>query len=44
MTDVHGIRPDPAKAEAIQQFKQPTNVKELHKVLGMANHLNPELG
>ena len=29
MIDSRGVRPDPAKVEAIQQFKQPTNVKEL---------------
>ena len=40
MIDGRGVRPDPAKVEAIQQFKQPTNVKELRRFLGMANHLN----
>ena len=40
MTDGQGIRPDPTKVEAIQQFKQLANVKELCQFLGMANHLN----
>ena len=40
MIDGQGIRPDPTKIEAIQQFKQPSNVKELCRFLGMANHLN----
>ena len=39
LIDSQGVRPDPAKVEAIQQFKQPTNIKELRRFLGMANHL-----
>ena len=38
--DGEGVRPDPTKVKAIQQFQQPTNVKELHRFLGMANHLS----
>ena len=40
MTDGQGVRPDPTKVDIIQQFKQPANVKELRRFLGMANHLN----
>ena len=40
MIDDQGVRPDPAKVEAIQQFKQPITVKELCRFLGMPNHLN----
>ena len=40
MIDGQGVRPDPTKVEAIQQFKQPTNGKELRRFLGMANHLS----
>ena len=40
MINDQGVRSDPAKVVAIQQFKQPTNVKELRWFLGMANHLN----
>ena len=40
LIDGHGVRPDPAKVKAIQQFKQPTTVKELRRFLGMANHLS----
>ena len=39
LIDSQGVRPDLAKVEAIQQFKQPTNIKESHRFLGMANHL-----
>ena len=38
--DGQGIKPDPAKVEAIQQFKQPTNVKEVRQFLGITNHLS----
>ena len=40
MINGQGVRPDPTKVEAIQQFMQPANVKELCHFLGMANHLN----
>ena len=37
--DCDGIRPDPSKVAAIQLMKEPTNVKELRCLLGMANRL-----
>ena len=36
-----GVRPDPAKVEAIQQIKRPTNVKELQSFLGLVTYLGP---
>jgi len=37
--DSDGIRPDSSKVTAIQNMKEPTNVKELRRLLDMANHL-----
>ncbi len=34
-----GIRPDPAKVEAVKKFLQPANVAELRSLLGMAGQL-----
>ena len=31
-------RPDPSKVAAIHLMKEPTNVKELRRLLGMTNH------
>ena len=38
--DANGISPDPAKTEAIQKKKAPTNVSELRRLMGMINQLN----
>ena len=35
--DSSGIRPDPAKLDAINRFPPPTNITELQRFLGMAN-------
>nr|KAG5700450.1 hypothetical protein BaRGS_010363 [Batillaria attramentaria] len=37
--DSAGIRPDPAKIEAIQNYPAPSNVTELQRFLGMLNQL-----
>ena len=37
--DSSGIRPDPAKLDAIKRFPPPTNITELQRFLGMANQL-----
>ena len=31
--------PDPEKIETIQKLENPTNKQELHRMLGMVNHL-----
>ena len=38
--DANGISPDPAKTEAIQKMRPPTNVPELRRLMGMINQLN----
>ena len=35
-----GIKPDPRKLQAIQEIKQPSNVTELSRFLGMINQLS----
>ena len=35
-----GIKPDPRKLQAIQEIKQPSNVTELRRFLGMINQLS----
>ena len=37
--DGNGIRPDPQKLEAIQNYPAPTNVTELQRFMGMVNQL-----
>ena len=37
--DGTGIQADPEKITAITQFPEPTNIPELQRFLGMANHL-----
>ena len=39
LVDKQGIRADPNKVKAIQQMKEPKNVTELHRFLGMINQL-----
>ena len=39
LIDKQGIRTDPNKVKAIQQMKEPKNVTELHRFLGMINQL-----
>ena len=36
----NGVRPDPEKVKAIQDWPKPTNVKELRQFLGLANYLH----
>lgn len=36
-----GVSPDPAKVNAIQQIKRPSNVKELQSFLGLVTYLGP---
>ena len=38
--DSSGVRPDPGKIEAITEFKQPKNVGDVRRYLGMVNHLS----
>ncbi|XP_062551120.1 uncharacterized protein K02A2.6-like [Armigeres subalbatus] len=38
MLDQHGIRPDPAKVEAIKLMPAPTNVSEVRSFLGAVNY------
>ena len=38
--DEAGIHPDPAKIQAIQQMKAPTNITELRRFLGMVTYLS----
>ena len=38
LCDQHGIRPLPAKVEAIKKVKPPTTIKELQRFLGMVNY------
>jgi len=35
-----GVRPDPAKVQAIVNMTEPENIKELLTFLGMANYLS----
>ena len=35
--DEHGVRPDPSKVQAVQDFPRPTNVKEVRQFLGICN-------
>ncbi|GAA6087031.1 uncharacterized protein K02A2.6-like [Tachysurus ichikawai] len=37
--DKEGIRPDPAKVEAITHLKKPQNISELQRMLGMIHYL-----
>ena len=39
LVDKQAIRADPNKVKAIQQMKEPKNVTELHRFLGMINQL-----
>ena len=39
LVDASGIHPDPEKVEAVQAMKEPRNITELRRFLGMANHL-----
>ena len=39
IVDSLGVRKDPSKVEAIINFPEPTDIKELHRFLGMANQL-----
>lgn len=38
--DSSGVRPDPDKIQAIEEFKQPKNVGDVRRYLGMVNHLS----
>lgn len=38
VVDKDGIRPDPAKIQAISEMPLPTDVPKLHSFLGMINH------
>ena len=38
--DSTGIQPDPHKTEAILKFRQPENVTEVRRFLGMANQMS----
>ena len=38
--DANGVSPDPAKTEAIQKMRPPTNVTGLRRLMGMINQLN----
>ena len=37
--DANGVSPDPAKTEAIQKMRPPTNVTGLRRLMGMINQL-----
>lgn len=39
MIDREGIRPDPSKDDAFSKLKEPANVSELRRFLGMINYL-----
>ena len=36
--DQHGVRPDPSKVQAVQDFPRPTSVKEVRAFLGFSNY------
>ena len=38
--DSAGVRPDPDKIQAIEEFQQPKNVGDVRRYLGMVNHLS----
>ena len=38
--DSAGVRPDPDKIQAIEEFQQPKNVGDVRHYLGMVNHLS----
>lgn len=38
--DSSGVRPDPDKIQAIKEFKQPKNVGDVRRYLGMVNHMS----
>ena len=38
--DSSGVRPDPDKIQAIEEFKQPKNIGDVRRYLGMVNHLS----
>ena len=40
IVDVSGVRPDPEKVAAIQNFSKPTCVGDIRRFLGMVNQLN----
>ena len=39
LVDTQGIRADPSKVKTLQQMKEPKNISELHRFLGMINQL-----
>lgn len=39
VVDAAGVRPDPAKVQAIKELAAPENVHELKRILGMVNYL-----
>jgi len=39
LVDSEGIRADPNKVKAVQQIKEPKNISELRRFLGMINQL-----
>ena len=39
LVDTQGVRDDPSKVKAIQQMKEPKNISELRRFLGMINQL-----
>ncbi len=40
VVDAAGVRPDPAKVQAIRELAAPGNVHELKRILGMVNYLD----
>jgi len=38
LVDQEGVRPDPAKVKVVQEWPQPTSVKQLQAFLGLANY------